>query len=204
MKKCVCFIVLTALVFAAVSADVKIINPVKGVWANKQSLVLELSEGESAYYSLNGSDPRESGFAYDGPVALDVSGDVEVRIASVDASGVFREYRVSYTVAPVPFPASYSMSAVGDAVASGILDYTAGDVLSLPPELDYSLGGVPESFQKGRTISYGAGCILSRCIPCVLTDGTGKWRFIIKTKPALSGSFGMRDVPFQITDWKCL
>ena len=77
MKKCVCFIVLTALVFAAVSADVKIINLVKGVWANKQSLVLELSEGESAYYSLNGSDPRESGFAYDGPVALDVSGDVE-------------------------------------------------------------------------------------------------------------------------------
>ena len=204
MKKCVCFIVLTALVFAAVSADVKIINPVKGVWANKQSLVLELSEGESAYYSLNGSDPRESGFAYDGPVALDVSGDVEVRIASVDASGVFREYRVSYTVAPVPFPASYSMSAVGDAVASGILDYTAGDVLSLPPELDYSLGGVPESFQKGSAISYGAGCILSRCIPCVLTDGTGKWRFIIKTKPALSGSFGMRDVPFQITDWNTL
>ena len=204
MKKCVCFIVLTALVFAVVSADVKIINPVKGVWANKQSLVLELSEGESAYYSLNGSDPRESGFAYDGPVALDVSGDVEVRIASVDTSGVFREYRVSYTVAPVPFPASYSMSAVGDAVASGILDYTAGDVLSLPPELDYSLGGVPESFQKGRAISYGAGCILSRCIPCVLTDGTGKWRFIIKTKPALSGSFGMRDVPFQITDWNTL
>ena len=98
MKKRVCFIVLSALVFAAVSADVKIVNPVKGVWANKQLLVLELSEGENAYYSLNGSDPRESGFAYDGPVALDVSGDVEVRIASVDASGAFREYRVSYTL----------------------------------------------------------------------------------------------------------
>ena len=98
MKKRVCLIGLATLVFATVSADVKIINPVKGVWANKQSLVLEFSEGKSAYYSLNGSDPRESGFTYNGPIALDVSGDVEVRIASVDASGVFREYRVSYTV----------------------------------------------------------------------------------------------------------
>ena len=204
MKKRVCLIGLAALVFAAVSADVKIINPVKGVWANKQLLMLELSEGENAYYSLNGSDPRESGFAYDGPVMLDVSGDVELRIASVDASGVLSEYRVSYTVAPVPFPTSHSASAIGDAVANGIIGYTAGDVLSLPPELDYALGGIPEFFQEGRSISYGAGCILSRCIPCVLTDGTAKWRFIIKTKPALSGSFGMRDVPFQITDWTTL
>jgi len=93
MKKCVCFIVLTALVFAVVSADVKIINPVKGVWANKQSLVLELSEGESAYYSLNGSDPRESGFAYDGPVGLDVSGGVEGRIASLDDSRVYEKLK---------------------------------------------------------------------------------------------------------------
>ena len=95
MKKCVCLIGLAALVFAAVSADVKIINPVKGVWANKQLLVLGLSEGENAYYSLNGSDPRESGFAYDGPVMLDVSGDVEVRIVAVDSRGLSREYRVS-------------------------------------------------------------------------------------------------------------
>ena len=204
MKKCVCLIGLAALVFAAVSADVKIINPVKGVWANKQLLVLGLSEGENAYYSLNGSDPRESGFAYDGPVMLDVSGDVEVRIASVDASGVSREYRVSYTVAPVPFSASYSVSGLGDAVADGMLEYTAGDAIAFPVELDYSLGGLPESFQKGRAISYGSDCILSRFIPCILTDGTVKWRFIIKAKPALSGSFGMRDVPFQITDWNTL
>ena len=204
MKKRVCLIALAVLISAAASATVKIINPVQGVWANKQLLVLELSEGENAYYSLNGSDPLDSGFAYDGPVALDVSGDVEVRIVAVDSRGLSREYRVSYTVAPVPFPPAYSIGEIADAVSDGILEYTAGDVLSLPSELEYSLGGLPESFQKGRAISYSADCILSRFIPCVLSDGTAKWRFIIKTKPSLSGSFAVRDVPFKITDWDTL
>ena len=204
MKRRVCLVALAVLISAAASAGVKIINPVPGVWANRQLLVLELSEDENAYYSINGSDPLDSGFAYDGPVTLDVSGDVEVRIVAVDSRGLSREYRVSYTVAPVSLPAAYSTGELVDAVSDGMLEYTAGDVLSLPSELEYSLGELPESFQKGRPISYRADCILSRFVPCVLSDGSAKWRFIIKTKPSLSGSFTERDVPFKIIDWDTL
>ena len=41
------------------------------------------SEAAEYFYSVDGSSPKEFGFAYDGPVLLDVVGDVELKIVKV-------------------------------------------------------------------------------------------------------------------------
>jgi len=77
-------------VFFAATATVyaqEIINPAEGTWANRQVLVLDTGNGYNAYYSLNGDDPESSGLAYDGPVALDVSGSVKLSVVFVNFTG---------------------------------------------------------------------------------------------------------------------
>ncbi|MBQ9623863.1 MAG: hypothetical protein IJR39_11110, partial [Treponema sp.] len=41
----------------------RVISPVQGKFANKQSIILDLSEGEEAFYSYTNTNPLDSGFA---------------------------------------------------------------------------------------------------------------------------------------------
>ena len=97
MKKIFCA-ALFSFLFAGLSAfaEVTIVNPAPGSYANLQSLVIEANGGEEVYYSFSGSDPLSQGFAYDGPVVLDVTGNVELRVASVDASQNKLEQKVYF------------------------------------------------------------------------------------------------------------
>ena len=54
----------------------RVISPVAGKFANRQSLILSLREGEEAFYSYTNTNPLNSGFAYDGPVLIDMTGSV--------------------------------------------------------------------------------------------------------------------------------
>lgn len=193
-------LVLLAAFFCATAAfaETNIVNPEGGVWANRQMLVVETDEGGEVYYSLDGADPRESGFAYDGPVLLDMAGDVSLRIVAVTADGGVFETSVSYTVAEKTANAG---EAIDGAISSGVLNYAAGEALSIPPQFFYSLGSLPESFLPGAVISYSADCILSRYVPCTISDGSAKWRFVINARPSLAGSFSVRSVPFEVNDW---
>jgi len=186
---------------AAVHADIKILNPVPGTWANKQMLVLDVSGDEEAFYSLNGSDPVSSGFAYDSPVLLDVTGPVELRVVVMNGDTAAGDTTVSYTVNTAEPSDSTAASFVDSVTAQGMVDYAAGASFAIPASLSYSFGGLPESFQPGAAVSFAADCILSRTIPCTVTDGTSKWRFIIRTFPSQTGVFTRRDVPFTVTDW---
>ena len=55
--KKIVFVSVLILIFSF-SVFSQIINPVEGVWANKQSLVIDLEEGDSAFYSFNGENPE--------------------------------------------------------------------------------------------------------------------------------------------------
>ncbi|MCK9171707.1 MAG: hypothetical protein M0P01_14955 [Treponema sp.] len=179
-------------------------NPEPGTWANKQILELDVPDDEVAFYSLNGSDPVSSGFAYDGPVLLDIAGSIELRVITTKNDKVAADMTVIYTVTPA-VPSDREASTFIDSVTPrGIIDYTAGTSLSIPSSLSYSLGKQPESYLKGGALSYAADCILSRDIPCTVTDGTAKWRFIIRTIPSQSGVFTRRTVPFKISDWSTI
>ena len=61
-------------------------------------LVLETDGTGECYYSLNGTDPETFGFAYDGPVLIDLDGPVEIRIAKTGKQK--EETTVKYTVLP--------------------------------------------------------------------------------------------------------
>ena len=45
-----------------------------------------VAENEEYLYSLDGTDPEEFGFAYDGPVLLDTTGDIKLRIKKLGNS----------------------------------------------------------------------------------------------------------------------
>ena len=200
MKKLIVFFV--SIFFSVVAfAQLKVISPIEGTFANRQMLVLETDGSGDYYYSLNGTDPETFGFAYDGPVLIDLDGPVEIRIAKTGK--IKEEITIKYTVLPDnAFSAPYN-SFISSFYDSGIINYTAGSILSIPAELLYSFGLPPDSFLQGRDLSFSENSVLTRYIPCTLLDQDSgkKWRFIIKTFPQTAGVYSRRDVPFVITDW---
>ena len=145
MKKLV-FLLIFAVFSLAGYAQIKVLSPIEGTFANRQMLVID-TDADSAgdyYYSLNGSDPEAFGFAYDGPVLIDLDGPVELKIAK---SGKTKsEVTIKYTVLPDgAYTASYA-SFISSFFDTGILNYTSGAILSIPQELKYSFGLPPDSF----------------------------------------------------------
>ena len=76
--------VLSALI--PLAAEINLLSPVEGNWANRQMLVIDNSDGGDFFYSIDGADPETFGFAYDGPVLLDVAGDVHLFSAAQDTA----------------------------------------------------------------------------------------------------------------------
>ena len=199
------------LIFAVFSvlcfAQIKVISPIEGTYANRQMLVIDTGATADSldcgdyYYSLDGSDPQTFGFAYDGPVLIDLDGPVELRISK--AGKVKQEVNVKYTVIPDNALTTQYGSFISTFFDSGILNYTSGTILSIPSELKYSFGLPPDSFLQGRDLSISELSVLSRFVPCTLLDEASgkKWRFVIRTLPQSAGVFSRRDVPFTITDW---
>ena len=81
---------------------VKIENPVPGEWLNPQTLVISGAEGLNIYWTIDGSNPLESGSAsrrYIGPERIEKSGRITLRIAWRDSQGRIMEDRIIYSVA---------------------------------------------------------------------------------------------------------
>lgn len=201
IKRRACLVSLMISAFLAYAGEMKVVNPEPGKWANRQVLVLDVPDDEDAFYSLNGADPATTGFAYDGPVLLDVTGPVELRIASVGDGRIKTDVTVIYTVDPAVPGIKENEQFISMITAKGIIDYKAGTQLEIPSGLKYSMGRQPEAYMAGASLYYSSDCILSRCIPCTVTEGGPKWRFVIRTLPSQSGTFTRRPVPFSISGW---
>lgn len=191
-----------SFVACCVASAFSVINPVEGEWANRQPLVLDLALGEEAYYSLSGSDPYTSGFVYDKPVLLDIDGEVLLRITVVYADGSRKNVVVQYTVDRASLPEDVQAREFVYAIsAMPLLPYVAGEQLSVPSTLDYCFGAYPNDWLPGKTLSMNPATVVSRYVPCMVTDKNSVWRFVINTKPYVTGTFTQRVVPFEIDDW---
>lgn len=180
----------------------QIISPESGTWANRQLLIVDVPEGGNVFYSLNGTDPERSGFAYDGPVLIDLDGEVSVNVSIIDKKGNRTSRKISYVVKELELPAEKKSAEFLTAVtSSGIVEYLPGESFSIPSELEYSLGEKPEIYTSGTELSLSSDMVISRYIPCAVTDGNGIWRFMIKVSPVKSGVFSRKDVPFEIINW---
>ena len=201
MKK---FVTVLAFLFATCSAFAqRIISPVPGTWANKQCLVLNTTDGSECFYSYSGTDPLTSGFAYDGPVLIDETGDVTVRVVSVKGDQK-EELSVTYTVKEVenPYPAETVENAfVSKMCENPLLVYSFGTAIQIPEKMLYALGDGAKPFMSGRVLSLSSANRLSRYLPCTVTNGNSRWRFVIFVSGGEAGVLAKKDVPFEINGW---
>lgn len=185
--------------------QVNVLSPIQGKWANKQMLVIDTESNSEYFYSIDGSDPEKFGFAYDGPVLLDVTGDITVKIIQI-SNGKKQNATVDFTVElDNAYGTSYK-NFIQTFFDSGIINYSAGSELSIPETLNFSLGLPPDSFIKGTTLLLDSNCVLQRTVPCVVFDSQKdiKYRFVVKIFPQSPGLYSQKKLPFSITDWNSI
>lgn len=206
MKRILSALLITVVFYFSLFAEIKLISPIEGNWANKQMLVIDNANDGEFFYSIDGSDPEKFGFAYDGPVFLDVTGDVVLKVSHHSASGKKENSTVAYTVIQDNGINTIYRDFVKTFFDSGIINYSAGAKLAIPENLYFSLGYPPDSFIRGTTLSVSNNCVLQRTVPCVILDKQKniKYRFVIKIFPQSAGDYNKREVPFSIKDWTTL
>lgn len=196
------FTIIPLFLMFRLSAESRVLNPVKGTWANRQVLVVDFPASDSVYYSLSGEDPETSGIAYDGPVLIDLDGDVSVSVAIIDKDGNKRLEKIDYKVSPASLPEdSEACKFVETVNLNGIVDYNCGDVFTVPASMEFSFGIRDYEFEPGTSISVSKNSVVTRFLPCTVTDGKAKWRFVINVHPVETGLYTRKDLPFEISDW---
>lgn len=156
-----------------------LVNPAAGVWANYQTLVLDLPEGAEAFYSLNGEDPFVSGFAYDGPVVLSVAGSVVLRIVVTDGSAPIFKTEIPYTVVPQEEPA-YIKAARPFSADEAFLRVNSCAYIDLPESVSYTAGPSPVFF-TGRRLMLPYASVYERFVPLAVYDGEVPFRYVLLT-----------------------
>lgn len=198
--------------FANFAFSERILSPVQGTFSNKQTLLIDLSDGSEAFYSFSGENPLESGLAYDSPVILDATGEVSLYVTIVKSQSQTEKYHVNYTVKEDgnPFATGTPEKDFIDRITGeSIILFTSGDTIKIPPSLSFSIGNPDQDkgdegenpFLKGRTLAVSADNRLSRYVPCRITDGSRVWRFVFYIFAGESSEVKPKKVPFEISDW---
>ena len=175
-------------------APFRVVNPVPGTWTNRQTLVIEAASGTELRYSLDGSDPALSGLAYDGPVLLDKTGFVTLRVAAIDASGKRYPAQILYTVQASNATPPGGFSDTAPDPSSG--EFTE---IAIPEGISWSFGDYAPSNPGGKTIAIAAvrGAVIR--YPLVLSDGAHLWRYIAESgstsEPAAASATSASQVP---------
>ncbi len=187
-------------------AEIQLLSPTEGLWANRQMLVIDNSSEGDFFYSIDGADPETFGFAYDGPVLLDVEGDIQLNITHITNDGNKEKTSVAYTVKGDDASKAPYKDFVQTFYAGGILNYSAGSELVIPSDFSFYLGLPPDNYMPARSLKLSSSSVLSRYIPCTIFDSSRniKYRFIIKTYPQSAGIYSRRDLPFEISDWETI
>lgn len=193
--------ILVMLPFSLFSAG-RIISPASGEWSNKQSLVVDLNDGAECFYSFS-ENPLTSGFVYDEPVFIEKTGDVHLYIAVVVQDEI-ENYDIQYSVREPS--AEYSETSLeGAFIASldkaSVIRCSASNPVQIPESFQYGIGDGELLMSKGTELSVSQKSMLSRYVPCIVTDGSSSWRFVMELIANESGSFSTFSVPFEFSDW---
>lgn len=151
----------------------RVLNPVPGMWANTQTLLIESMPGTVVLWSLDGSDPLLSGQVYEGPVLLDSGGVTTLRLCARDASGTLWSEQVLYSVVESPVPSLGAYTAGQPVLETG--DFYE---LPIPEGLRYSFGDTLPVLPGGKNILFSAVRGMLRYFPLTLSDGIDSWRII--------------------------
>ena len=215
-------------VFSLTQED--ILSPLQGEWKNVQALVIDNHEPCGIYYSLTGSDPLVSGFAYDRPVVIEETGNVKIRITAVYPDSRRDDFTVEYTVknsatdlaegdvsaeiAQESANENSHLSEQGRAFIDSICqnplrNYISGDTFPIPKDFKYSFFNGDKPAIPGTELFIDKRNLLERYMPCTIEDSKGrKWHFVIHVVPSLDNKESItseklqQDLPFMLTDWE--
>ncbi len=195
-KSTLVFFIIFATVHVLLAQNV-ILSPTKGVWANYQSLVLNLPASHEAYYSFTGENPLESGFAYDGPVLIEIEGDVSLGVTIVDNNNMSTSHTIMYNV---NLQDELDYLPIEEGQATLIVNDT--DTIDLPDTARFALTN-STVFSPGERIEISGDMFFERYVLLTLNDGAIPYRYVIQVgdsekraqiKPPINESI-------MITDW---
>lgn len=179
---------------------INILSPAPGTWANKQALVIECSNDTEVFYSFSGTDPLEFGFAYDGPVLIDISGNVEVKISAVHSSGTIMEKTIAYTVKE----AGGKKPPLNISSMEPIISIGTDSSVTLPENTVFVIGDNAHPYLKGQTLTPQVPSCRNSCVPLLINCNNAFYRYMLQSIDAPSTGNVQQlalSSPLQIIDW---
>ena len=93
-----------------------VLSPVEGNWSNYQSIIIDVPEGATAFYSFTGDNPLYSGFAYESPVLLELEGDINLKVAILNKDNSLIEENINFSVKKIPLEVPFYSESQSDAL----------------------------------------------------------------------------------------
>jgi hypothetical protein len=156
--------------------DFQILNPVPGTWANPQRLILYGTENKEIFWTDDESDPfGAGGRRYAGPVLIDKTGDIRLRLGIRYADGRRREGAVSYTAA-VP-ETGLSSGFYEELRRHEVEPVRAAVSLAVPAACTWSIGGIPRN-AGGTSAVLRPEALIKRFVPFHVSGDMGTYRFV--------------------------
>ena len=180
-----------------------VVSPAAGLWRNKQALVLKSETGVDFYYSLTGADPLVSGFFYDGPVLINETGKVRLRIVAVSSDGSKKELSLEYVVDETSGGDFDDHPFVRHIKQNPILSYESGSSFRVPDGLLYCLDNRRSPYIEGGILFLSARNNVERFIPCTIAsaDGGGEVHFVIHVTAKKRELPPKLQLPFEVSEW---
>ena len=180
-----------------------VVSPAAGVWRNKQALVLKSESGVDFYYSLTGANPLVSGFFYDGPVLINETGRVKLRIVAMSHDGSKKEFSIEYVVNEAGGGEFDTLPFIQQIKQNPIMSYESGTSFRIPAGLLYSLDNRRSPYIEGGILSLSPLNNVERFIPCTVSNAQGdaKVHFVIRVTAKPRQKPHKVKLPFDVSDW---
>lgn len=159
---------------AAVSTNDYVLSPISGEWANYQSLVLTLPKNAEAYYSFTADDPQKSGFAYDGPVLIELDGHVSINLVIQFEHNQQLTQTIEYDV---KLKNDDYLSRLTDNKPFYVLD--TNNRIEIPPSVEYSFAD-SGAFFSTQYINLNNPVLYERYLPITIKKDLVLFRYMLQ------------------------
>ena len=167
--------------FSSFAEKSHIISPVVGTWSNYQTILLDVPEGASAFYSFTGDNPLYSGFAYENPVLLELEGNINLKVVIVNSDNSVIEESVDFSVKNTPIDLQFYIENKNQALIP-----VKEKNISIPSYMKYSISDSTEPYLKGRTLTINSENSLEQVLPLVIKNQNDMYRFMLHIMPSVS------------------
>lgn len=185
-----CFLLFSLSSFI-VAENSFVLSPVEGKWSNYQSIVIDVPEGATAFYSFTGDNPLYSGFAYESPVLLELEGDINLKVVILNKDDSVMEESVNFSVNKktlnLPFVTEFQNQAFVTLSENNI---------SIPAYMRFAFGDENSYFLKGKTLTIDTKNSLEQILPLQIKDENNLYRFMVK----IPANFSTEENHFVQTD----